>query len=452
VAVSPDAPRLFGTDGIRGVANEEPVTCETTLRVGRALVRLCRDGGVAAPRVVIGKDPRRSGDMLQSALVAGICSMGGRALLAGTLPTPAVAYLTRTLPTDAGAVVSASHNPFRDNGLKFFAAGGFKLADDAERAIERLVRDDVAAAGDVGAAHLIDDAASRYVDFLCTLLPPGLTLKGVSVAIDCAHGAAYHVGPAVLSALSAEVSAIGVSPDGENINRDAGAAHPEGLRRNLRTCRAQLGIALDGDGDRVVLVDELGEVVDGDEMLAVLASDMAARGTLRQSTVVATVMSNLGLEVALRARGLRLLRVPVGDRHVVAAMRRNGCNLGGEQSGHLILLDHCTTGDGLAAALAVMRVMLERQRPLSALKRVMTRFPQIVVNVPVRERRDLESIEPLRLAIARVRDALNDRGRVLVRYSGTEPLVRVMVEGEDAPQTQAYADDIAAIIEQHLGA
>ena len=448
--------RLFGTDGVRGVANVEPMTCETVLRLGRAVVHQCRQAGVESPRIVIGKDTRLSGDMLESALTAGICSGGGHVLLAGTLPTPAVAYLTRVLQATAGAVVSASHNPFQDNGIKFFGDTGFKLPDEVEQEIEDLLLDEstpvrTVDAGALGAARRIEDAERRYIEFLASLVPRELTLKGLKVAIDCAHGAAYRVGPQILERLGATVIAIGVSPDGRNINHHAGATHPQRLQDTVCTEGAQVGVALDGYADRLILVDESGAVVDGDEVLAMTAAEMMARGTLNQATVVATVMSNLGLELALRERGVRLVRVQVGDRYVVAAMRQHGYNLGGEQSGHLIFLDHSTTGDGLVAALAVLRMLVERRRPLSELKRAMTRFPQVLLNVPVQARRDLDGIEPVRQTVARVRAALNDRGRVLVRYSGTEPLVRVMVEGEDAGTVQKYAEEIAAVLREQLG-
>ena len=447
--------QLFGTDGIRGVANSEPITCETTLRLGRALVHSCQRSNVQRPRIVVGRDTRISGDMLECALTAGICSAGGDALLAGIVPTPAVAYLTRTLQANAGAVVSASHNPFQDNGLKFFDTTGFKLPDDAEQGIERLVLSGEVSAPTTSAAALgtargIDDAGQRYIEFLRALAPPGMPFKGVRVAIDCAHGAASSVGPELFSRLGADVTALGAAPDGTNINREAGATHPQRLQEAVCAAQAHVGVALDGDADRVILVDEHGEIVDGDEVLAIAAADMLVRGTLKNGTVVATVMSNLGLEVALRACGARLVRVQVGDRYVVEEMRQHGYNLGGEQSGHLIFLDHGTTGDGLLAALQVLRLMVERQRPLSELKRAMTRFPQVLLNVAVKARRDLEGVEPVKQTIARIRAALNDRGRVLVRYSGTEPLVRVMVEGEDGDIVQAYADEIAAVIRAAL--
>jgi phosphoglucosamine mutase len=449
------ARKFFGTDGIRGVANREPITCETALRVGRALVHSCQRSGVQRPRIVVGRDTRLSGDMLERALTAGVCSAGGDALLAGIVPTPAVAYLTRTMQAHAGTVVSASHNPFQDNGLKFFDATGFKLPDAAEQSIERLlVNGDVSAltasATALGTARRIDDAGQRYIEFLETLAPPGTPFKGMRVVIDCAHGAAYSVGPDLLRRLGADVVALGTAPDGMNINHDVGATHPQRLQATVRAEQADAGVALDGDADRLILADEQGDIVDGDEVLAIAAADMLARGSLKHGTVVATVMSNLGLEVALHERGARLVRVPVGDRYVVAEMRQHGYNLGGEQSGHLIFLDHGTTGDGLLAALQVLRLIVERQRPLSELKHAMTRFPQVLLNVPVQARRDLDGVEPVQQAIARIRAVLNDRGRVLVRYSGTEPLVRVMVEGEDGNTVQAYAEELAAAIRAAL--
>ena len=446
--------KLFGTDGIRGVANAEPITCETVLRLGRAVAHHWTRSGTR-PRIVIGRDTRGSGDMLERALTAGICSAGGEALLAGILPTPAVAYLTRTLQANAGAVVSASHNLFQDNGLKFFDANGFKLPDEEEQDIERWVLDGAASAlaarpEALGAARSLDEATARYLNFLTSLVPQGFSLKGVRVALDGAHGAAYSVGPELFRQLGAQVLAIGVAPNGVNINREVGATHPQQLQEMVRNEQAHVGIALDGDADRLILIDEYGEVVDGDEVLAIAAADMLARGTLKQGTVVATVMSNLGLEVALRGRGVQLVRVQVGDRYVVEEMRRHGYNLGGEQSGHLIFLDHGTTGDGLLAALVVLRLMVERQQPLSVLKRAMTRFPQVLLNVAVQSRKDLDGIEPVRQTMARIRAALNDRGRVLVRYSGTEPLVRVMVEGEDGDTVRIYAEEIAAVIRSEL--
>lgn len=450
------ARQLFGTDGVRGVANVEPMTPDTVQRLGQALAQRCRSAR-ARPRIVIGRDTRLSGDMLEAALTAGITSMGVDVLLAGVLPTPAVAFLTRTLPADAGVVVSASHNPFQDNGIKFFAANGFKLPDDVEHSIEQLVLHGGTAAprptaADIGRGVRLDDAAERYQRFVSGVVPRGRRLDGLRVVLDCAHGAAHRVGPGVFEALGAVVETIGVEPNGTNINDDCGAVHPQRLQAAVRATHAQLGVALDGDADRAILVDESGDIVDGDEMLAMFAADMLARGILHGSTVVATVMSNLGLEISLRERGARLVRAAVGDRYVVEAMQRGGYNLGGEQSGHLILLDQSTTGDGLIAGLTVASLMVAQQRPLGELKRVMSKLPQVLLNVRVARRQDLDTIPVVRETIEGVRAALNERGRVLVRYSGTEPLVRVMVEGEDAAQIALYAQHIVAAIQSHLAA
>lgn len=454
------AVKLFGTDGVRGLANVEPMTPETVLRLGQALahrVRLIRQPGDAVRcRIVIGRDTRRSGDLLESALVAGICSRGGDALLAGVVPTPAVAFLTRHLQADAGVVVSASHNPFHDNGIKIFGPDGFKLPDADEVEIEALVLGggltDVRPTGkDVGTAQQLDDAGKQYVDCLRAAFGEGRRLEPLKIVLDCANGAAVNVGPQLFRALGCDTILLGVSPDGVNINHGCGATNPRALQDEVVAQRAQLGIALDGDADRVILVDETGAVVDGDEILAILANDLMARGALKGSTVVATVMSNLGLELALRERGAQLLRTPVGDRYVVEAMRRHGHNLGGEQSGHVILLDYGTTGDGLLAGLCVARLMMEHRQPLSVLRGAMQRLPQAMVNVRVKARRELNELAAVQDCIEEVETTLNDRGRVLVRYSGTEPLVRVMVEGDDAAHVDAAAQRIADVIRTHLG-
>jgi phosphoglucosamine mutase len=445
--------KLFGTDGIRGVANQEPVTAETALRVGRALGHLCRRDGAGRPRVVAGKDTRLSGDMLEAALAAGLCSVGVDVLLAGVLPTPAVAFLTRDLQASAGVVISASHNAFQDNGIKCFAASGFKLPDEVEQDIEQMVlhagEDLRADAGELGRTMPLGDAADRYAAFVTCAFPRELTLAGLQVVVDCANGATFRVGPQILQALGATVTAIGVSPDGTNINRNCGAVHPQQLQQTVRAQAAHVGLALDGDGDRLMLVDESGEVVDGDEVLAMVGAEMLRHGTLNQATVVATVMSNVGLEVALRERGVRVVRVQVGDRYVVEEMRRHGYNLGGEQSGHVVLLDHSTTGDGLIAALAVLRLMVECGRPLSELKRVMSKFPQALINVPVKRRRDLAAIAPVQRTIERIAGTLGERGRVLVRYSGTETKARVMIEGLDEAQIRLWAEEIAGALAKH---
>jgi phosphoglucosamine mutase len=450
------APKLFGTDGVRGVANLEPMSVETAVRLGRAAGWLCRRSGPERRRIVIGKDTRWSGDMFEAALASGVCAAGVDAVLAGILPTPAIAFLTGNTGAAAGAVVSASHNPFQDNGIKFFAATGFKFPNAVEEEIERWVLSGNAggaqATGDaIGRVSSFEDAAMRYKESLKARFSVHSPLAGMKVVVDCAHGAAYCVGPEVLRELGAGVVAMGVCPDGTNINRECGAVHPEGLQQAVRAERAQLGVALDGDADRAIFVDETGAVVDGDEVLAMAAAEMLERGTLKRATVVATIMSNIGLDVALRERGAHLVRVQVGDRYVVEEMLRGGYNLGGEQSGHLVFLDRGTTGDGLVAALAVAAMMLQRGRPLSELKRVMTKFPQVLLSVPVARRAELEGVTKVRQMIDRVRAELRDRGRVVVRYSGTEPLVRVMVEGEDPSRVRSYAEDIVAAIRAELG-
>lgn len=439
--------RLFGTDGVRGVANEDPMTSEMALRLGRAVAHVFR----SSPRrhkILIGKDTRVSGYMLETAMASGICSMGVDVLLVGPMPTPGIAFLTRSLRADAGVVISASHNPFQDNGIKFFARNGFKLPDDVEAEIESLVFADSIdhlrpTASEIGKAFRIDDALGRYNVFAKNTFPRHLTLDGMKVVVDGANGAGYRVGPEVIEELGATVHAISCEPDGENINRDCGALHPGALQRKVREVGAHVGIALDGDADRCLLVDERGDLVDGDQVLAIAARELLRGDALARRTVVATVMSNLGLEVALRELGCELLRTPVGDRYVVEEMVRHGLNLGGEQSGHVLFLDHNTTGDGLVTALAILGILAETGRPLSELAAVMTRFPQVLVNVRVRERRDFSREPRVARVVEEVERALGARGRVLLRASGTEPLYRVMVEGEDEAEVRRLAEAIA---------
>ncbi|MFM7143410.1 MAG: phosphoglucosamine mutase [Alphaproteobacteria bacterium] len=442
--------RLFGTDGVRGVANEEPKTSETALRLGRAIAHVFRSSQ-RRHKVLISKDTRVSGYMLETAMASGICSMGVDVLLVGPMPTPGIAFLTRSLRADAGVVISASHNPFQDNGIKFFAANGFKLPDEVEADIEDLVFADSIdhlrpTASEIGKAFRIDDALGRYNVFAKNSFPRHLALDGMKVVVDAANGAGYRVGPEVIEELGAKVTAIACEPDGENINRDCGALHPQGLQARVRETGAQVGIALDGDADRCLLVDERGELVDGDQILAIAARELVRGEALANRKVVATVMSNLGLEVALREIGCELLRTPVGDRYVVEAMVRHGVNLGGEQSGHVLFLEHNTTGDGLVTALAILAIMAETGRPLSELARAMTRYPQVLVNVRVRERRDFTRVPGVAGVLADVEAALGDRGRVLLRASGTEPLYRVMVEGEDESEVRRFAEAIADTI------
>jgi phosphoglucosamine mutase len=449
--------RLFGTDGVRGVANLEPITSETALKLGRALAYVFRASAGRHRRILIGKDTRLSGYMLETAMASGICSMGADVWLVGPMPTPGIAFLTRSMRADAGVVISASHNPFADNGIKFFSREGFKLDDATERRIEELTLEagalerERAHGADIGKAARIDDAIGRYLVFLKNCLPRELTFDGLRVVIDCANGAAYKVGPDALEELGASVEAIGCEPNGININDGCGAVAPQRLREAVLKSGADVGIALDGDGDRAILVDERGELFDGDDMMALMGARMAARGRLNSNTVVATVMSNFGLERALADAGVRLVRTEVGDPAVVREMRAHGYNLGGEQSGHVVFMDCSTTGDGLITALQALAAMVESGRPLGELRKL-RRAPQVLRNVRVRERTPLDSIPEIARAIAAAAERLGGSGRLLVRYSGTEMLARVMVEGEDESAIAELADEIAWAIERRLGA
>ena len=447
--------QLFGTDGVRGVANIEPMNSETALRLGRAVAYVFRTAD-RRHKIIIGKDTRVSGYMLETAMASGICSMGVDVLLVGPMPTPGIAFLTRSLRADAGVVISASHNPFQDNGIKFFSSQGFKLPDDLELEIERLVLDtDIdhlrPTAEHIGKAFRIDDALGRYNVFVKNTFPRDLTLDGLRVVVDGAHGAAYRVAPEVLAELGATVTTIGCEPDGENINRDCGATAPGALQHAVLEHRAHVGIALDGDGDRCLLVDESGTLVDGDALLAIAARELAEAGRLNQRTLVTTHMSNFGLELAMGELGITVVKTQVGDRYVLEEMLRGGYNLGGEQSGHILFLDQATTGDGLITALVILGIMRAREASLSTLARVMQKFPQVLINVPVREKRELTELPAVQARLHAVERALGGRGRVYVRYSGTEALARVMVEGQDLAQVEAYAADIAGAVQAALG-
>jgi len=444
-------PRLFGTDGIRGVANIEPLTVETAVRLGRSAAHVFR-GGSHRHRILIGKDTRLSGYMLESALVAGICSMGVDAILVGPLPTPGIAFATRALRADAGIVISASHNPYMDNGIKFFNRDGFKLPDELEEEIEDLTFtgriDDVRPTADaVGKAFRVDDVAGRYLEFLKATLPRGFALDGMRIVVDAAHGAAYRVGPSLIEELGADVIVLGTAPSGTNINDGVGSIHAEAAAARVREGSADIGVCLDGDADRCVLIDADGNLVDGDHVLMICARAWKERGHLRDDTVVATVMSNLGLDLALREIDVRVKRTNVGDRHVVAEMRAGNYCIGGEQSGHTVFLDFNSTGDGLITALQVLRIMSETGRSLAELASQMQRLPQVLRNVDVAERRPIEELPDVLGAIRDAESSLGDRGRVLVRYSGTQPLARVMVEGEDAGQIASLASDIVSALE-----
>ncbi|MFH1058137.1 MAG: phosphoglucosamine mutase [Pseudomonadota bacterium] len=443
--------KLFGTDGVRGVANVYPMTVEMAMGIGQGVASVLKTHAERR-KIIIGKDTRLSGYMLENALVAGICSMGVDTLLVGPLPTPAIAFLTRNMRADAGIVISASHNPYEDNGIKIFGKNGFKLPDAQEAEIEQYVfslqdKDSTApqpTADAVGRARRIDDAIGRYIVFLKNTFPVDYTLDGLTIAVDCAHGATYKVAPAVLSELGAELKLVGVEPNGTNINAGVGALHPERLARMVRETDADMGLAFDGDGDRIIMVDEDGEIIDGDEIMAICADYLIDRGGLKQATVVATVMSNLGLELCLRDRGIRMLRTKVGDRYVVEAMRAGGYNLGGEQSGHIVFLDHNTTGDGILSALQVLTVMVITGKPLSELKRIMTKLPQVLINLRVARRTPISEVPGLVKAMRQQEERLGETGRILLRYSGTEPVLRIMVEADD----QALMNDVAQALKE----
>jgi len=441
--------RYFGTDGIRGEANTEPMTATTALRVGMAAGQYFIRG-THRHRALIGKDTRLSGYMIEAALVAGFTAVGMDVTLVGPMPTPAVAMLTRSLRADLGVMISASHNPFGDNGIKLFGPDGYKLSDEVEASIEALMLEEggqsLAPPERVGRAQRLDDAQGRYIEFAKSTFPKGLRLEGRKIVVDCANGAAYRVAPTVLWELGADVVPIGVKPDGLNINRDCGSTATGAVRRAVVEHHADLGIALDGDADRLILIDETGQVVDGDQLIALVAGECARAGTLQGGGAVATVMSNLGLERHLSGLGLALVRTQVGDRYVLEHMREYGYNVGGEQSGHLILSDFTTTGDGLIAALQVLAVLAQQDRPASQLCRRFQPLPQVLVNVSLSNGRSHEIPEVSRV-IAAMETQLGKNGRILVRRSGTQPIVRVMVEGEDERLIRSIAENIASTIQ-----
>jgi phosphoglucosamine mutase len=449
--------KLFGTDGVRGVANVYPMTTEMAMQLGRAAAHVFkRDGDTRRHRIVIGKDTRLSGYMIENALSAGICSMGVDVLLVGPLPTPGIANITASMRADAGVVISASHNPFQDNGIKFFSRDGFKLPDAVELSIEELVFSKNLdamrpTATKVGKAFRIEDAAGRYVVFLKNAFPKELDLEGMKIVLDCANGAAYKVAPAVFEELGAEIIPLGVKPNGTNINAGCGSLYPEGISEAVRAHGADLGIALDGDADRVIFVDEFGNEVDGDHIMALCATDLLKRRKLRKNTLVATVMSNMGLDIAVRRAGGKIVKTAVGDRYVVEEMMRNGYNFGGEQSGHLIFLDYNTTGDGIQSALQVLAIMRRKGRKLSELAQVMTALPQVLVNVRVKKKKDIAGFSEIAALLTSIEAKLQDEGRILIRYSGTEPLLRIMLEGRDRDEIAAWAEEIADLVRKRIG-
>lgn len=451
--------KLFGTDGIRGTANQFPMTTEIAMQVGRAIAYKVQNEGFAPrdkkPKILIGKDTRLSGYMIEQALSSGINSMGADVLLVGPLPTPGIAFLTQNMRAAAGIVISASHNPFQDNGIKIFGRDGYKLPVSEEKQVEELVfRGDLShhlpTAEAVGRTVRIDDAIGRYVVYVKNTFPKQLTLQGLRIVLDCANGAAYKVAPWVFEELGAEVIKLGVNPNGTNINDKCGALYPESLFKAVIDYRADIGISVDGDADRVILSDEKGQLVNGDHVLAICATDMAKKNQLSQNTVVATHMSNVGLEQCLKKHGIKMLLTEVGDKYVVDAMKQGGFVLGGEQSGHIIFLENSTTGDGLIAALRILAVMMENGKKLSELRKLMTVVPQVLRNVRVSKRKNLEDVKGLDIVLKRVEEKLADKGRVFLRFSGTEPVVRILVEGPNRDEINQAAEELAGIIHREL--
>ncbi len=448
--------RLFGTDGLRGRANTYPMTVDVALRLGLAAGSYFKKMPNCQNKVVIGKDTRLSGYMFESALTAGLCASGMHVIMTGPLPTPAISFLTRSMRADFGVVISASHNPYMDNGIKFFDAEGFKLPDEKEDAIAAMVLDQdfrwpYPDCDKVGRASKIEDAGGRYIVYTKSCFPAGMTLSGLRIVVDCANGASYKVAPLALEELGAEVICIGTQPNGTNINDHVGALHPETMAAKVREVRADLGIALDGDADRLIMADEHGHVLDGDQLMAMCARDLMDRDRLPGKAIVATVMSNLALEIFMKEQGGRMLRSKVGDRYVMEMMRREGVLFGGEQSGHLIFRRFSTTGDGLLAALQILRIVREKEKSLSEISGLLTLFPQKLVNVRVTNRIPFEQKPVIGETVAKIEKDLGGRGRVVLRYSGTENLCRIMVEAEDEAKVSLYADELADLIRREIG-
>ncbi|HUU42078.1 MAG TPA: phosphoglucosamine mutase [Desulfatiglandales bacterium] len=446
--------KLFGTDGVRGVANEYPMTAEMALDIGRATAHLFKRKG-HTPRIIIGKDTRISGYMIENALVSGICSMGVNALLVGPLPTPGIAFATNSMRADAGIVISASHNPFQDNGIKIFSSEGFKLSDEKELEIEKLIFSNNMhtlhpSHNELGKAYRIEDARGRYIVFLKNTFPKEYTLEGTKLVLDCAHGATYKVAPETFFELGADVTSLFDEPNGENINANCGSQHPETLMEEVVKRKADVGFAFDGDGDRCIAVDEKGSVLTGDQIMAICAREMKKEGKLAHNLLVTTVMSNIGLGIALKEFGIEQLITQVGDRYVLEEMQANGALLGGEDSGHIIFLEHHTTGDGIITALQVLAAMKKTQKPLSELAQIMKVFPQKLTNIDVKTKPELSTIPEIGEVIRDVEDQLGDKGRVLVRYSGTQNMCRVMVEGPTCEDTEKYCRQIADVIREKL--
>jgi phosphoglucosamine mutase len=445
---------LFGTDGIRGVANQYPMTTEVAANVGRAIAYLSKKEG-HQPRILIGRDTRLSGDMFESAIVSGICSMGVNAISVGVIPTPGIAFLTQDMRADAGIVISASHNPSQDNGIKIFKGDGFKLSDENENKIEELIFADnlhklQPSPKEFGKLSRLDDATGRYVDFLKSTFPRKLNPEGMKIILDCSNGATYRVAPEVFAELGVEVTTMFNQPDGKNINLNCGSQHTEALAAEVLRQKADAGFAFDGDGDRVIAVDDKGNILTGDRMLAICSIILKKEGQLKNNLVVRTVMSNLGLTVAFQTLGIDSVFAPVGDRFVLEEMLARGAIIGGEDSGHLIFLQHHTTGDGLITALQVLAAMKKEGQPLSKLARVMDVFPQMLINIDVQRKPEIETIPEIMAAIKKTEDALGDKGRVLVRYSGTQNMCRVMVEGPTKTETETHCRQIADVVKKIL--
>ena len=446
--------KLFGTDGIRGVANQYPMTPEMAVTIGRAVATFFK-GYDRQSKIVIGKDTRISGDMLEHALISGICSVGVNAYLTGILPTPGVAFMTSSIRADAGIVISASHNPFYDNGIKLFNGNGYKLSDEEERQIEQLVLNQTIAptsksVRDTGRVYKIPDAGVAYGNFLKQTVSDNFYFKDIKIVMDCSNGATFEVAPAIFTQLGAKVTTLFDTPDGKNINDNCGSQHPDNLVKRVVKNGAHIGLAFDGDGDRLIAVDEKGTVATGDQILAVCAKFMKQKGLLKGNQVVSTVMSNMGLGQALKKMGIKHMTTTVGDRYVMEKMVSSGAVLGGEDSGHMIFLNHHTTGDGILSALRLIEAMREESRPLSELCKIMTIFPQILINVDVSRKPDLNNIPDIKDAITSVETALGEKGRVVVRYSGTEPICRIMVEGPTIEETRKHCRQLVEIVKKNL--
>jgi phosphoglucosamine mutase len=447
--------KLFGTDGIRGLANEYPMTSEMAMKVGRAVAYFFNRKEKQRPKIIIGKDTRISGYMLEYALVSGICSMGADAYLAGVLPTPGIAYITASTDADAGIVISASHNPFYDNGIKIFKRDGFKLLDEKEAEIEKILLSDGISSicrkvRMTGGVYKIDDAEQNYIDFLLSKVPENFC-QGLKIIIDCSNGATCKIAPELFARLGAEVETLFNNPDGKNINENCGSENTLELRRIVLEKRADIGLAFDGDGDRLIAVDEEGNIITGDQILAICAKSIKKKDQLKSNTVVSTVMSNMGLGIALEDMGIKHIKAKVGDRYVLESMIHSGAVLGGEDSGHMIFLDHQTTGDGILTGLKLIEALKNDSKPLSKLVKIMNVFPQVLINVEVKNKPDISSVPQITEAIKAVEKNLAEKGRVLVRYSGTQPLCRVMIEGPTRKITEKYCQEIADKIKEQIG-